>query len=78
MIKRYQFKLMLFILAFLTFGFQQKEKNYKIDLSGMWQFAIDPTDKGISEKWFSSSLNFKETIILPDRWLRMGRVMMFR
>jgi hypothetical protein len=33
----------------------QKVEN-KIDLSGTWQFAADPSDKGISEGWFSKTL----------------------
>lgn len=34
-----------------------------IDLSGDWQFRMDPQDKGISEKWYAQS--FDETIKLP-------------
>ena len=31
-----------------------KDSNYKktIDLNDMWDFCIDPDDKGIEEKWF--------------------------
>lgn len=35
----------------------------KINLAGEWQFAVDATDKGILEQWFSKSLS--ETIQLP-------------
>ncbi len=34
-----------------------------ISLAGEWQFRIDPSDKGISEKWYDST--FTERVILP-------------
>ncbi|QTE38181.1 glycoside hydrolase family 2 TIM barrel-domain containing protein [Mucilaginibacter gossypii] len=33
----------------------QKDDNV-ISLAGLWQFQMDPTDKGIEEKWFLKSL----------------------
>ncbi len=41
------------ILAFLMMGFQKNAQAQKIALNGSWQFAVDPTDKGISEAWYN-------------------------
>ncbi|RKD90919.1 glycoside hydrolase family 2 protein [Mangrovibacterium diazotrophicum] len=35
----------------------------RIDLSGEWQFATDPTDMGKTEKWYAE--NLKESVLLP-------------
>ena len=37
--------------------------NDRIDLSGKWAFKVDPKDKGISERWFSSK--FEDVVQLP-------------
>lgn len=50
---------LLIILSSVLFAFAQKT----IDLSGKWQFRMDPNNVGITEKWFSQS--FDETITLP-------------
>ena len=47
-------------LCLAAFAFAQES----IDLSGNWQFRIDPNDVGINEKWFTQS--FDETIKLPS------------
>ncbi len=48
-------------------------KNTKqiINLSGTWKFAADPSDKGISEKWFAKSLS--ESITLPGSMTTNGK-----
>lgn len=51
----------LFILMILS-SCQERADNY-IDLSGEWQFAMDPKDLGQQEKWFDSSL--EERVELP-------------
>lgn len=57
-------KLGLFSLfLFLLFSANGQNSGNKIDLSGSWKFATDPSDKGIQEKWFNRSLPDK--IILP-------------
>ena len=43
----------------------------KIDLSGTWQFASDPSDKGISEQWFNKTL--PESVILPGSMTSNGK-----
>ena len=42
-----------------------------IDLSGEWQFKIDTSDVGISEKWFET--NFSETVHLPGSMVENGK-----
>lgn len=41
----------------------KQHKTEKIDLSGEWQFQMDPEDRGIDERWFEKNLS--ETIVLP-------------
>jgi len=36
--------------------------QHRIDLSGRWQFAIDPQDKGIPEKWYNRPLSDQVTL----------------
>jgi len=43
----------------------------KIDLSGTWQFALDPSNKGISEKWFEKALT--DTLSLPGSLTSNGK-----
>lgn len=38
---------------------------FKMDLSGIWQFALDRQDKGIEQQWFAESLLSVDTIHLP-------------
>ena len=47
-----------------------KRSNYaKVTyLNGMWDFAIDPEEKGISEKWFASFPNYSRRMIVPSCW----------
>jgi len=54
--------ILITVLAILTISCQQSAVQQKIDLSGEWKFAVDPTDKGISEKWFNQSLTDKVTL----------------
>ena len=43
----------------------------KIDLRGVWKFAIDNQDKGVIEQWFSKSLS--ETVTLPGSMATNGK-----
>lgn len=50
------------VLALLpTFGFTAQTDS--IDLSGTWEFQLDPEDKGVSESW--QNHQFSDTIQLP-------------
>ncbi len=47
------------------------QRSYRIgtglDLAGMWRFALDPTDSGIKQQWFTRNLSRHDTI-----WARRG------
>ncbi|MGM0620555.1 MAG: sugar-binding domain-containing protein [Bacteroidota bacterium] len=42
-----------------------------IDLSGEWQFQMDPDDRGVDEKWFDG--DFSETVQLPGSMVENGK-----
>jgi len=63
--------LIFLLLTFFVFGFQPGENPDKIDLSGSWQFAIDSSDKGISEAWFRRS--FPDNVTLPGSMTTNGK-----
>ncbi len=48
-----------------------KTENESINLSGEWQFQMDPEDIGISENWFDKNLD--ETIRLPGSMVENGK-----
>ncbi len=60
-----------FLLFILTLLFISCEQQNNIDLSGEWQFQMDPEDVGISEKWFET--NLQETIQLPGSMVENGK-----
>lgn len=65
-------KKIIFTLLFLVpLFYSALNAQDKIPLSGKWQFAIDPLDKGINDKWFSKSLD--ETITLPGSMAENGK-----
>lgn len=65
-------KLILIItFAMVAFTSKQAVAQQKIDLSGEWKFAMDPLDKGVSEKWFS--LNLEDKITLPGSITSNGK-----
>ncbi|GEM_PF-397386 len=43
-----------------------------IDLSGEWEFQIDPQDEGREKHWFDSAIRFKSKIIVPGAWNAQG------
>ena len=53
--------LTIILLSFFLSGFAQQPLT--ISLAGEWKFTTDPSDKGITEKWFLQS--YPETIRLP-------------
>jgi len=50
---------------------QKPTIQQKIDLSGTWKFAMDPSDKGISEGWFNQNLT--DTLTLPGSLTSNGK-----
>jgi hypothetical protein len=63
--KRFQFLLLLLSILSCSPG------PKKIDLSGAWQFKIDSSDIGITEKWHSQ--NFAESVKLPGSMVENGK-----
>ena len=55
--------LLISMLVFLTISCQKHVVQQKIDLSGKWQYSLDPSDKGVSEGWFNQIL--LDTLTLP-------------
>lgn len=73
---RYFQNLQFILLALLlttvnTFAQSKKEHKDRIDLSGTWSFQTDSLDKGVSEKWYTRSLN--EEIKLPGSMTTNGK-----
>ncbi len=58
-------------LAILVGACQKPVQQEKMDLSGTWKFAMDPSDKGISEGWFNRSLT--DTLTLPGSLTSNGK-----
>ncbi|MCU0916561.1 MAG: hypothetical protein MUC88_18655 [Planctomycetes bacterium] len=44
----------------------------QIDLSGSWQFDVDPEDVGVREKWFEGRRSFQRQIQVPGAWNAQG------
>lgn len=74
-LKTYKMKrpklLPLVILLVFTLFSCSKQPNATIDLSGEWQFRMDPGDVGEQEKWFSADL--EETVRLPGSMVENGK-----
>ncbi|MFW6370314.1 MAG: sugar-binding domain-containing protein [Bacteroidota bacterium] len=65
-------KYIFLVISSLFFLYScNSEKEAAIDLSGEWQFRIDPADVGEKENWFE--LNFDENIILPGSMVENGK-----
>ncbi len=63
--------LLFCILMSFSANCQKPMTRPKIDLSGIWQFAADPSDKGISEQWFNKTL--PESVIMPGSMTTNGK-----
>ena len=64
-------KILIIALLVLSVACQKPGMPHRIDLTGTWQFAVDPSDKGISEKWFTRTL--KDTLHLPGSMTSNGK-----
>ena len=64
---------LIYIIVFVTMlaACQKPAIQQKIDLSGTWKFAMDPSDKGISERWFNQNLT--DTLTLPGSLTSNGK-----
>lgn len=63
------FSLISFNLTFLCSCHQNPPT--KIDLSGEWQFTMDPADEGIKARWYVKQLN--DQIMLPGSMTSNGK-----
>jgi hypothetical protein len=67
-------KKLVFLFSFMlmvSFALKCEVSQQKINLSGSWKFALDPNDKGISEKWYSKKLI--ETVTFPGSMATNGK-----
>jgi hypothetical protein len=62
---------LFFCLLLIGFVRCKSDIPTKIDLSGVWQFAMDPADEGIKARWYDKSLN--DQIILPGSMTSNGK-----
>ena len=53
----------LFFILFIVMSACQNNDLQTIDLSGKWQFRMDPNDLGVTENWFEG--DFQEIVQLP-------------
>ncbi|MEZ0538128.1 exo-beta-1,4-galactosidase [Fibrella arboris] len=57
----------LLLISFILLSFSSIAAPTPIALKGQWRFRTDPTDVGVAEKWFGTTL--PETIKLPGSML---------
>ncbi|MDB6026636.1 MAG: glycoside hydrolase family 2 sugar binding protein [Verrucomicrobiales bacterium] len=50
----------------------ENERRSSLDLSGDWEFKLDPLDVGRTEKWFEGKVPFERTIQVPGSWNAQG------
>src|SRR5437660_5717651 len=43
-----------------------------LDLSGAWEFRLDPADEGKAAKWFEGTIPFDRKIVVPGAWNAQG------
>jgi len=65
-------KYLLFLLSIFVLASCQSQRSSEqlIDLSGTWNFALDPDNKGVKEEWYKTTL--PETITLPGSLQEQG------
>ncbi|HEY3370540.1 MAG TPA: glycoside hydrolase family 2 TIM barrel-domain containing protein [Prolixibacteraceae bacterium] len=63
--------ILIYALAILAISCQKSVVQQKIDLAGTWQFAMDPSDKGVSETWFNQALT--DSLTLPGSLTSNGK-----
>ncbi len=66
-----QFVQILPFLFLITFYSCTQKQYAEIDLSGEWQFQMDPDNRGIAEKWYEK--NLPETVQLPGSMVENGK-----
>lgn len=61
----------LFFTLLIISNACRNDSRQIIDISGEWQFRMDPDDQGEGEKWFDG--NFSETVQLPGSMVENGK-----
>ncbi len=61
----------IIVLITILAACQKSTVQQKINLSGTWKFAMDSSDKGISEGWFNQ--DFTDTLTLPGSLTSNGK-----
>ncbi|HKL34300.1 MAG TPA: hypothetical protein VJ919_17305, partial [Tangfeifania sp.] len=61
----------LLFIFFIVMSACQNNQQQTIDLSGEWEFQMDPDDQGVDEKWFDG--DFSETVQLPGSMVENGK-----
>ena len=64
-------KLLIVALFIGTLASCKNSEPLRIDLSGVWQFRMDPDDIGVREGWFDMELD--ETVMLPGSMAENGK-----
>jgi hypothetical protein len=64
-------KILFLFFLLVLFISCDKQTSKTLDLSGEWQFQMDPEDVGINEKWFEK--NFSESVKLPGSMVENGK-----
>jgi hypothetical protein len=64
-------EIVILISLLLWLASYQKQRTDTIDLSGEWQFRMDPEDRGVGEEWFVKEL--PETVLLPGSMAENGK-----
>lgn len=65
------FYYVFFFLLLIPFAVNGQQHLQRIDLSGEWQFQMDPQDRGDEEKWYETTL--PETVRLPGSMVENGK-----
>ncbi len=60
-----------FLFLLISFTIMGQQHLQRIDLSGEWQFQMDPQDRGDKEKWYETTL--PETVRLPGSMVENGK-----
>jgi hypothetical protein len=53
---------------------EAREKRLSTDLSGEWEFKLDPLDVGIAQKWFVAPVPYERRVRVPGAWNAQGVV----
>src|SRR5438128_561920 len=72
-VKRFSWALLAGLNITLSqFAAQLPSTHPSIDLSGEWEFKMDPLDVGRAQKWFEQTIPFDRKIQVPGAWNAQG------